>query len=693
MNVGVLAYGISTAAFLLLTVLLIAGWQGRQKSGGLVSAAAATTGWSALLALQAQSEAIPLSYVYLAEVIRDGAWLVALGSIARGSLPRALRVGSHLLWTGVLAALVFVVFGPYRGEFDEGLIFSRGALAMAVLGLILLEQIYRNSDAADRSAFKYFLLGVGGLFAYDVFLYSQAELIQGIKGNYWFARGIANALCVPLIIVAIRRSPERSFSIFVSRHVVFHTAAMLGIGGYLLLMSLGGYYVRMVGGSWGGIAEAIFLVGALSLLIVLVFLGQLRRKLSVFIAKHFYRNKYDYRVEWLRFIRTMSENPEADVKRTAVRAVAQILDSPGGILLAVDDSARCFAPVASWPMPLESLPAVTELAAADDMIQFMGRRQWIIDFREYGVSPGLYENVSIPQWILSMPGLRIASPMMDLDRLVGVILLYSPPDPFKLTYEDRDLLKMVGQHVATLIGQHEADRKLAESRQFEAYNKLTAFMMHDLKNCNAQLQLIVTNAARHRSNPEFIDDAISTIANAAGRITHLLEHLESRQDRQQLQVISLGSLVEAAVRRCSARQPVPRFSGGTSRVMVRADADRLEAIIEHVIRNAQDASEPDAAVAVELTTSRGDALLTVADSGSGMTAAFIRERLFRPFDSTKGSKGMGIGAYQTREYVRMLGGDVKVQSSPGIGTTFSIMLPCLTGTEQDGTGRMPALLP
>jgi putative PEP-CTERM system histidine kinase len=692
MNVGVLAYGLSTAAFLLLTLLLIAGWQGREKSGGLVSAAVVTTAWSALLAFQAQSESISYSYVYLAEVLRDGAWFVALGSIARGSLPRALQVGSHLLWVGVLVVLVLVAFGPFRGEHDEGLIFSRGALAMAVVGLILLEQIYRNSDAANRSAFKYFLIGVGGLFAYDVFLYSQAELIQGIKGNYWFARGVANAICVPLIIVAIRRSPERSFSIFVSRHVVFHTTAMLGIGGYLILMSIGGYYVRMVGGSWGLVAEAVFLVGALSLLIVLVFMGQLRRKLSVFIAKHFYRNKYDYRIEWLRFIRTLSENPEGDVKRAAVRAVAQILDSPGGVLLTIDESARSYVPAASWPMPLESLPSVTELGTSDDMIQFMRRRQWIIDLQEYGVSPGLYENVSIPQWILSMPGLRIVSPMMELDNLVGLILLYSPPEPFRLTYEDRDLLKMVGQHVATHIGQHEADRKLAESRQFEAYNKLTAFMMHDLKNCNAQLQLIVTNAVRHKSNPEFIDDAISTIANAAGRITHLVEHLEDRQDRQRLQVVALGNLVEAAVRRCSGRQPAPRLTTEASRVMIRADADRLEAIIEHVIKNAQDASEPDAIVTVQLTSSGETALLTVADSGSGMTSAFIRERLFRPFDSTKGSKGMGIGAYQTREYVRMLGGDVKVQSSPGIGTTFSIMLPCLAATEHGGTGHISTLL-
>jgi signal transduction histidine kinase len=108
---------------------------------------------------------------------------------------------------------------------------------------------------------------------------------------------------------------------------------------------------------------------------------------------------------------------------------------------------------------------------------------------------------------------------------------------------------------------------------------------------------------------------------------------------------------------------------------VRAHSDRLEAIFEHVIRNAQDASELDGRVEVELEVSADAATLIVADHGEGMTATFVRDRLFRPFDSTKGSKGMGIGAYQTREYVRMLGGDVKVQSTPGNGTRFSITLP------------------
>jgi putative PEP-CTERM system histidine kinase len=265
--------------------------------------------------------------------------------------------------------------------------------------------------------------------------------------------------------------------------------------------------------------------------------------------------------------------------------------------------------------------------------------------------------------------------MLQLNELVGFFVLYEPPPPFKLTYEDRDLLKTVGRHIAIQLAQHEADRRLAESRQFEAYNRLTAFMMHDLKNSVAQLQLIVTNAARHKSNPEFVDDAISTIANTSERMTRLIEQISTSSATARLQPVQLAGLIETAVARCAHREPVPRLQSSLAESIVRADPERLTAVLEHVIRNAQDAALPTSSVEIEASINGAEANVKVVDTGRGMDPEFVRERLFRPFDSTKGSKGMGIGAYQTREYIQMLGGRVEVQSSPGSGTRFSITLP------------------
>jgi putative PEP-CTERM system histidine kinase len=199
--------------------------------------------------------------------------------------------------------------------------------------------------------------------------------------------------------------------------------------------------------------------------------------------------------------------------------------------------------------------------------------------------------------------------------------------------------------------------------------------MHDLKNAVAQLGLVVTNAQRHKRNPEFIDDAIGTIANAVERMTRLIEQLRDTPRRAVAQTVRLDELVHQAVARCGLHQPVPTATMATDQpVHVLADTERLAAVLDHVLRNAQEAT-PHGSVSAQLGVANGEATVVVRDTGTGMDADFLRERLFRPFDSTKGSKGMGIGAYQAREYVQSLGGHVEVQSSPGEGTAFSIILP------------------
>jgi putative PEP-CTERM system histidine kinase len=667
--IGSLSFGIAALGFVVLTALLAVNWRGRRPGGNLVAASALTAAWALLLAMR---NGLP---TYLAEVLRSSAWLLALAAIAVSVAPRAL------IWTvrvvcGLLIASALVVPALARLGLDQTMMLSRTGLIASLLALVLLEQIYRNSSQTARGAVKYLTAGVGVLFAYDLFLYSQAELLRGITVEAWNARGVINALAVPLIALAVRRNPQWSLDIFVSRQAVFFTTTFVGVGAYLLLMSIGGYYVREIGGEWGRVGQLIFFAGAAVVLFYLIASAALRRHARVFISKHFYRNKYDYRIEWLRFIGTLSSDPDTDVRRTGIHAIAQIFSSPAGILFTLDEPGRRFVPVAAWPEKLEDLTAPTELASDEDLPRFLDRTHWIIDLQEYRRTPDIYENVTLPRWILDNPEMRILSPLMQLERMVGFVVLYQPPPPFELTYEDRDLLKTVGAHVATHLAQHEADRRLAESGQFEAYNRLTAFMMHDLKNSVAQLQLVVTNSARHKSNPQFVDDAIETIANTVDRMTRLIGHLRRDSAASRLSSVQLDELVREAAARCADRVPAPAVTIQDP-ARVHADPERLTAIIEHLIRNAQDASPAEGQIVLEVRADRRNALLTVTDTGSGMTAEFVRERLFRPFDSTKGSKGMGIGAYQVREYVRMLGGQVEVQSSPGTGTRFSITLPLI----------------
>ena len=674
--VGAIGYGIAAAAFILLAVLMMVSWRGRRQGAYLITASVITAAWALLLTGQAFVGRAAMLPLYIAEALRNGAWLFALCSIAGSNAPPGLKLLARAAPVLALLALPVLPVLQDRGVTlpPPELLLSRMGLATSLLGLILLEQIYRNSGEAARESLKYFVCGVGALFVFDLFLYSQAELLRGIMADAWNARGAIIAFAAPLIAIAVQREPRWSLDVFVSRQAVFYTTTFMGVGAYLLLMAAGGYYVREFGGSWGRLGQIVFFGGALLLLVLLVGSSVLRRRARVFLSKHFYRNKYDYRIEWLRFISTLSSGEDEDVRRTAVGAIAQIFSSPAGILWLADESSARFVPAAAWPGRLDEIENLEPLPANADLPAFLARTQWIVDLHELGRAPDMYGNFVLPDWLNAQRGFRIVSPLLQLERLMGFVLLYDPPPPFELTYEDRDLLKTVGRHVATHIAQQEADRKLTESRQFEAYNRLTAFMMHDLKNSAAQLRLIVDNYERHKRNPEFIDDAMSTIANAVERMTRLIDQLRGSSVPERLVRVDCLDIAREAVSRCSVRHPRPVLQDCEA-AAVQANPERLTTVIEHVIRNAQDATTPQGSVNVAVRCRGREAQVVVTDSGQGMDAEFLRDRLFRPFDSTKGAKGMGIGAYQVREYIQRLGGSVEVQSSPGQGTRFTISMP------------------
>lgn len=680
----------AAVAHLVLAGLFLIGWRKHVLASRLLVAALATVFWASVAAVAAGSEVASIRWVFATEMVRDGAWLIVLVSLARASLPKAASLAIHAAWITLLAfALTWPLWPRFGLLSDTALLaYSRSGLLIALIALVLLEQIYRNAPASAQRALLYLLIGVGSFFAYDLFLFAQTEFLRGIDRNAWAVRGFAAALAAPFIAVAIRRSPDWQLDIFVSRHVVFYSSMFVAIGSYLLLMAVGGYYLRAIGGTWGTVAQLFFFVGAGIVLATIVLSESLRRRFMVFISKHFYRNKYDYRIEWLRFIQTLSSEGGADIRRTSVRAIAQILSSPCGAVYTADESGRAFRLSAVWPRPPSQGSCPDTVGRDEDLVRFLIHKEWVVDVDEYRTAPDRYQNIAMPEWLIASNEWRIVSPLFEHNTLVGFVLLAPPPPPFELTYEDRDLLKTVGRHVATYLAQQEASAKLAESRQFEAYSRLVAFMMHDLKNSAAQLSLIVTNAPRHKHNPEFVDDAIDTIANATDRIMRLIDLLQSGSSDESGRRASLRTAVEKAAERCRLRQPVPRVIVPERDLFAVAHPERLTMVIEHAIRNAQDATGSGGNVTVELADGAGQATIRIQDTGCGMTSEFIRDRLFRPFDSTKGSKGMGIGAYQVRDYVRQLGGDVDVSSSTAsgaTGTSFFIRLPLAGESRSDAT--------
>ncbi|MEL7186738.1 MAG: XrtA/PEP-CTERM system histidine kinase PrsK, partial [Pseudomonadota bacterium] len=544
-------------------------------------------------------------------------------------------------------------------------------LAIAVLGLILIEQLYRNSSMSSRWSLKPLVLGIGGLFAYDLFLYSQSFLLGAIDALTWTARGLVNVLFVPMIAIAARRNASWNVQLFVSRQVVFYSTALVATGVYLLLMSLGGYLIVQYGGSWGGVARIVFFAGAGLVLLTLLFSTALRLRLKVFLDKHFFHNKYDYREEWLRLVSLLSNFDSSSSQAIAVEALAQIVNSPSGAVWLREEEAGVFRLAGQF----ETSEEFPDIPLDNSLIAFIDREGWLVDLEEYAREPEKYQGLEMPAWLADSESAWLIVPLQLSGVVMGIVLLAKAPDTPRLNYEDRDLLKTVGIHIAVHLAQARADRQLAESRQFEAYNRLTAFLMHDLNNLIAQQSLIVANAEKHKRNPEFIDDAISTVASSVERMRRVMRQLKSGGAENGSKPVEIKFLVSSAVDRCSVGRPIPELNINGVNALIETDGEELVMILTHIIRNAQDACTDGDQVTVSLEHKGDNAVVVVSDTGAGMTAEFIRDRLFRPFDSTKGNQGMGIGAYQARDFARKLGGDLDVRSEPGVGTVVALSLP------------------
>lgn len=665
---GFLSHAIASAAFVALAVPTFVVNRNTLQGRILVAAVLACALWSGVLAAVQYGYATPYWAVVVVEVARYVAWLVFLYLLAPQKNLHALR------WTIPLVLVVWAAFGglfvgPARTLTIEG-------LTAALLGMVLVEQVVRNAPVASRRDMRFLMFGIGGMFAYDLFLFSQAELLRGIDGAFWRHRGLVNLLLVPFLVIGTLRFPRISTSLFAPRHMAFYTTTFVIIGLYILTTAAAGLLARRVGGQWGEYVRLSFLIGAAVVLVLLVGSVTIRREIRVLLSKHVYRSKYDYRLEWLRFIRTLSGLSASDVPAASVQSVAQILNSPGGVLYRKPEGTSQYVPVGSWPNKIDGLTQFHAFAADSSLVAFMQSRRWIIDLREYEQQPDLYDHAELPVWLSDDARWRLVSPIFLGDSLLGFFLLLEPPPAFRLMYEDRDLLNTAGQHVATLLALQDADQRVAELSQLEAYNRLTTFVMHDLKNCAAQLQLLVDNASRHRQNPQFVDDAFTTIAQTAERVTRLIRQLRRKNAEDDVRSVDLRDAVRAAIARCASRRPSPVLDFMPDQACtVSADPEQLTAAIEHVICNAQEAAGEVGDVRVVLEVNGDHARIWIRDSGAGMDSVFIRSRLFRPFDTTKGPTGMGIGAYQAREIARSMGGEVEVRSDPGQGTSFAFKLP------------------
>jgi putative PEP-CTERM system histidine kinase len=582
----------------------------------------------------------------------------------RWALPVSAGLAALLLLNEVLAGIYSL-----SGQYVLGI---TGNVILALIGLAIVEQLFRNTSARYRWATKYLFIGVGGIFAFDFYLYADALLFRSVDQGLWDARGMVHIVAVPLLAISSARNKNWSLNIFVSRDIVLNTTVILGGGFYLLAMAGAGYYLREFGGSWGRVGQVMFIILALVLLFVVLSSAQLRAKIKVFLGKHFYKNKYDYRIEWLRLTEDLNDNSQnKNHYQIAIEAMANIVDARMGLLWLRDEEG-VYNNIDVWQSK-----RLEEVVTDDSsLIKFLSEKGFVINVRELETHNNEYHGLMLPDWIEEIEQSWLIIPLHGIDELLGFVVLANPLVARSINWEDRDLLKTAAKQLASYLTVLMTSVKLAEAKQFEVFSRLSAYMVHDLKNIAAELDLVALNAKKHIKNPAFIADAFETVENAAGDINRLLEQLRNRRTQHEKKVlVDLAELVADVVALKQHLLPVPRFQLQSESSQVSLEKTRLSNVLAHLIDNAQQATDDNGEITVTLSSTENRYIIEIRDSGHGMDDDFIRNRLFKPFDTTKGNAGMGIGMFESREFIRQLGGDILVQSEPGKGAIISVQIP------------------
>ena len=643
----------------------------------LLAALALTACWAWLIAVDHGS-----MLAAYAETARNLAWVGVLYRLAVGDRTATRQHGVQPVYAAVAAALglqMVVDALPLMISAADPISLLPTAILLrltaAAGALVLVHNLYGQAAPASRGSIRLAMLGLACLWVYDLNFYTVAYVDQGAARGLGDWRGLAVAASAPLF--ALGGASGEGWRIRLSRAATFQSLSLVAIGAYLVLMVVLASAMRGSGVDW----TRNLAVAAMALLtlaaIVLLPNPRARGWAKVKLAKHLFEHRYDYRTEWLRFTDTLGAwGPEAaPLGERVVKAFADMLDAPGGILLTAEDGT--FEAAAHWNWPGSPQPAASAnreaTAAFWKAIAAEGR---IVDFeaRRGGWDDARDAQLAIPAALLAEPNAWAGIPLIHEERLVALAVLAAPDYRRSLDWEDYDLLRTAGRQAASTLAEAHGQQALVNAQRFEDFNRRFAFILHDIKNLVSQLSLVSRNAERHADNPEVRADMVATLKSSVGKMNDLLRRIAPKGEARavDLRPVELRPLLAATIAAHQHRHEV--LLSGDAGEWVAADPAALEQALGHLLHNAIDASPPGAPVTVRVTRDHGRVCIAVIDSGAGMDADFVRNRLFQPFASTK-ADGFGVGAFEAKSLISAMNGRLAVESRPGHGSRFVITLP------------------
>ena len=654
------------------------------------------TGLSASAVLPADA-ARWLRLRFFATAILPGSWFLFSSSFSRENYKEFISKWKWLtLSLFVFPFAVIIFFGnsffvsePIMSESSmwlvrlgwSGYVFHLLIFTGAVFILMNLERTLRNSTGRIRWQIKFMVLGVGCLFAMRIYTVSQIILFHSLNMTLELVNEGAVILAGILIVKSLFRTRLLNVNFYMSQSFLYNSFTVMFVGVYLISVGLIAKIALYFNGGQNIPFKAFFVLLAFLGLFTFLLSDRLRKKMKRFISRHFQRPLYDYRKEWAKFTRSTTSVMESkDLCTVVVNMVSKTFDVLSVTIWMLDDSQKrvdlCGSTAFSEGKPHEIESTKNNMM---EFVQIIRRKKLPIDFDYIEENlPGEFENLDDD--FFNKAQIRYCLPLVAGEKLLGLMTLSNQVGGNALSVEDFELLGTITDQVAASLLNLMLAERLRKAKEMEAFQTMSAFFVHDLKNLASKLSLTMQNLPNHFDNPEFRKDALQAISQSLDKINLMSSRLTSLSQKTEVQLAKTdinevvtntlsslnGTLTGKLVKEL---QTVPQ---------VILDSDQIQKVLVNLILNAYEATGDTGKIVIATGQKGKWVVLSVQDRGCGMSKEFIKKSLFYPFQTTK-KRGMGIGLYHSKTIIEAHKGKIEVESEEGEGSTFRVFLPLMRG--------------
>jgi putative PEP-CTERM system histidine kinase len=624
----------------------------------------------------------------VATAFLPGAWLLFSLSFGRANYREFIH---RWRWVTAIVFAFPLALVAFYGDFfyvkpapDEGLalllrlgwsgyLFHLFMLLSAVLVVANLEKTVRESSGIIRWQIKFVALGIGSLFAVRVYTSSQWLLFSTMDTSLEPLNSAAVLVAVMLVVFAIARGRAMNTDIYLSHTLLHNSVTVVIVGLYLLMVGVLAKALKHAGGAHSIALAAFAVFVALLFLTVVLLSNELRERTKRFISRNLKRPQYDYRKVWMTFTeRTVSFMDVKQLCRAVAKMVSETFGVPAVTIWLADEAQGRLTLGASTVFSESELKKIRYPDnGVLDLIGALTTTKSPVDLRGLGeVSQGPHSAS------LRDGGARYCAPLVAGQTMLGVMTLGEGLTKEAFSVEDCDLLKTIADQAASSLLNLRLSDSLLEAKEMEAFQMVSAFFVHDLKNLAGTLSMTLQNFAAHFDNPEFRKDAVATISQSLDKINAMCANLSLLGKKTELK-LSKADLNQIVV------DALASFNGSLKAQLVQKldplpdllmDPEQLQKVLLNLVLNANDAVGEAYEIRVRTEKQNGWIVLSVSDNGCGMSNEFIAHSLFRPFQSTK-KQGLGIGLFQSKKIVEGHQGRIEVESEKDKGTTFKVLLP------------------